>query len=121
METDEKIKEFIDSHCPEVSDGEKFLDELESKLALMDQARTIYGRKVRQSNGWIVAAFCVGVLFGAACFLTILFDGGGFELFKNFTADVFRFVTRFRFLIMAAVISVLAIGTFVQYTKEEKQ
>ena len=121
METDEKIKAFMDNHCPEVNDGDKFLDELESKLVIMDQARTIYGRKVRQSNGWVIAAFCVGALFGAAYCITMLFGGGGFESFGRFTADAFRFVTRFRFLIMASVISVLGIGTFVQYTKEEKQ
>jgi len=121
METDNQIRDFIQNSYPEVSDNGKFIAELQEKLAILDQARTVYRREQRDIRRRIVAAFVVGILFGVAAILSFLFSPKvSLEPVSRIIELVIRIVYQGRFFFIASVISIIGLAfSFYRYPSKK--
>lgn len=114
METDDQIKAFIENTYPATNDSGKFLSELQEKLVIMDQAKSLYKKEIHESNRWIMAAFIVGAVFGCAAILTVIF-GAKPQLpsMSNIYKEILNLVIRGRFFIFATLLSFLGLTIFI--------
>ena len=115
METDDQIKAFIENHYPDTNDSEKFLSELQAKLVIMDQAKSVYCKEIHESNRWIIVAFIVGAIFGCAAILSIVFCA---KPVLPPVSDIYKIVLNLavqgRFFIFATLLSFFGLTIYIR-------
>lgn len=115
METDNQIKAFIEDNYPVANDGDKFLSELQEKLDILDQAKSIYSKEIHESNRWIIVAFIIGAIFGCAAILTVLFSAKpSLPSISNIYKLVFNLIIQGRFFILAALLSFFLLTIYIR-------
>ena len=115
METDNQIKAFIEDNYPVANDGDKFLYELQEKLDILDQAKSIYSKEIHESNRWIMVAFIIGAIFGCAAILTVLFSAKpSLPSISNIYKLVFNLIIQGRFFILAALLSFFLLTIYIR-------
>ena len=115
METDDQIKAFIENTYPAANDGEKFLSELQGKIVILNQAKSIYKKEIHESNRWIMVAFIIGAVFGCAAILTVLF-GAKPQLpsISNINKEILNLVIQGRFFIFATLLSFSGLTIYIR-------
>ena len=115
METDNQIKAFIEDNYPVANDGDKFLSELQEKLDILDQAKSIYSKEIHESNRWIIVAFIIGAIFGCSAILTVLFSAKpSLPSISNIYKLVFNLIIQGRFFILAALLSFFLLTIYIR-------
>ena len=115
METDDQIKAFIENTYPAANDGEKFLSELQEKIVILNQAKSLYKKEIHESNRWIMVAFIIGAVFGCAAILTVLF-GAKPQLpsISNIYKEILNLVIQGRFFIFATLLSFSGLTIYIR-------
>ena len=115
METDDQIKAFIENTYPAANDGEKFLSELQEKIVILNQAKSLYKKEIHESNRWIMVAFIIGAVFGCAAILTVLF-GAKPQLpsISNINKEILNLVIQGRFFIFATLLSFSGLTIYIR-------
>lgn len=115
METDDQIKAFIENTYPAVNDGEKFLSELQEKIVILNQAKSLYKKEIHESNRWIMVAFIVGAVFGCAAILTVIFSTKPLlPPISNVYQVVLDLIIQGRFFIIATLLSFLGLTIYIR-------
>ena len=115
METDDQIKAFIENNYPVANDSEEFLSELQEKLVIMDQAKSIYNKEIHESNRWIIVAFIIGAIFGCAAILTVIFGAKPLlPSISNIYRVVLNLAIQGRFFIFATLLSFFGLSIYIR-------
>lgn len=115
METDDQIKAFIENNYPVTNDSDKFLSELQKKLDILDQAKSIYRKEIHESNRWIIVAFIIGAIFGCSAILTVLFSAKpSLPQISNFYKVILDLIIQGRFFIFATLLSFFGLTIYIR-------
>ena len=71
MNDDIRLQALFDSFQPTLTDSDLFTEQLERKLALIDEIRQAQAAQIRRYRMAVVAAFVAGIVIGAG-FLTFI-------------------------------------------------